>query len=168
MIDISIDEVVSSLAGAKNLNAALKNFLKKEGASSPSLASFAKEFRVVVSSGRAEAVRGFIDTHYTRRPVYFMGVARYAFPELVETVVSSIIERHADTFNATYEREEGGIKVTDKKTFAEIVGGVDSMIEEALKGSGLGGNNFMRHSILTGVFEPDVFTEVSKVLIKSA
>jgi hypothetical protein len=166
MMDISLDDVASSFEGAKNLNSALKNFLKKEGGNSPSLASFAKDFRAVVSTGRAEAVRGFIDADYAKRPVYFMGLARYAFPELVETVVGAIIERYAETFNATYEREDSGIKVTDAKTFAEIVRGVDTMIADALKGSGLGGNNFMRRSVLASVFEPDVFTEVSKVLAK--
>lgn len=165
-MDISVDEVVTTFAGAKNLNAALKTFLKREGANSPSLASFAKDFRGVVATGRSEAIRVFIDSRYEKRPVFFMGVARYAFPELVEGIVGAIIDKYAETFNATYERGESGITVKDTKTFKEIVKGVDAMVAEALKANGLGANNFMRHALLSSVFEPDVLQEVVKVLGK--
>jgi hypothetical protein len=164
MLETTVDEVTTALTGAKNLNAALKSFLKREGTQTPQVASFAKEFRGVVSSGRPEPVRMFIEQNYEKRPMYFLGLARYAYPELIETVVGKIIEQHAETFNATYERAEQGITVTDAKGFGSIVKSVAQMIDDGLKSESLPASNFMRNAVMASVFEPDVLTEVLKVV----
>jgi hypothetical protein len=164
MLETNVDEVTVALTSAKNLNAALKSFLKREGTQTPQVATFAKEFRGVVTSGRPEPVRVFIEQNYDKRPMYFLGVARYAYPELIEAVVGKIISQHAETFNTTYERAEQGIKVTDAKAFGAIVESVSQMIDEGLKASGAPTSNFMRNAIMASVFEPDVLTEVLKVV----
>ncbi len=164
MLETNVEEVTVALTSAKNLNAALKSFLKREGTQTPQVATFAKEFRGVVTSGRPEPVRVFIEQNYEKRPMYFLGVARYAYPELIEAVVGKIIEQHAETFNSTYERAEQGIKVTDAKAFGAIVKSVSQMIDEGLKASGAPASNFMRNAIMASVFEPDVLTEVLKVV----
>ena len=164
MLDTTEEEVTTALTSAKNLNSALKTFLKREGTQTPQVATFAKEFRGVVSSGRPEPVRLFIEANYEKRPMYFLGLARYAYPELIETVVGKIIEQHADTFNTTYERAEQGIQVTDAKAFGSIVKSVSQMIDEGLKSSDAPASNFMRNAVMASVFEPDVLTEVLKVV----
>ena len=164
MLETTVDEVTIALTGAKNLNSALKSFLKREGTQTPQVASFAKEFRGAVSSGRPEPVRLFIEANYEKRPMYFLGLARYAYPELIESVVGQIIEQHADTFNSTYERAEQGIKVTDAKAFGSIVKSVAQMIDDGLKTSNVPASNFMRNAVMASVFEPDVLTEVLKVV----
>jgi hypothetical protein len=164
MLETNVDEVTVALTSAKNLNAALKSFLKREGTQTPQVATFAKEFRGVVTSGRPEPVRVFIEQNYDKRPMYFLGVARYAYPELIEAVVGKIIAQHAETFNTTYERADQGIKVTDAKAFGAIVKSVSQMIDEGLKSSGAPTSNFMRNAIMASVFEPDVLTEVLKVV----
>lgn len=164
MLETNVEEVTVALTSAKNLNAALKSFLKREGTQTPQVATFAKEFRGVVTSGRPEPVRIFIEQNYEKRPMYFLGVARYAYPELIEAVVGKIIEQHAETFNTTYARAEQGIKVTDAKAFGAIVKSVSQMIDEGLKASGAPTSNFMRNAIMASVFEPDVLTEVLKVV----
>jgi hypothetical protein len=164
MLETNVEEVTVALTSAKNLNAALKSFLKREGTQTPQVATFAKEFRGVVTSGRPEPVRVFIEQNYEKRPMYFLGVARYAYPELIEAVVGKIIEQHAETFNTTYERADEGIKVTDAKAFGAIVKSVSQMIDEGLKASGAPTSNFMRNAIMASVFEPDVLTEVLKVV----
>ena len=164
MLETNVEEVTAALTSAKNLNAALKSFLKREGTQTPQVAIFAKEFRGVVSSGRPEPVRLFIEQNYDKRPMYFLGVARYAYPELIEAVVGKIIEQHAETFNKTYARADQGITVTDSKGFASIVKNVAQMIDEGLTASGVPASNFMRNAIMASVFEPDVLTEVLKVV----
>lgn len=164
MLETNVEEVTVALTSAKNLNAALKSFLKREGTQTPQVATFAKEFRGVVTSGRPEPVRVFIEQNYEKRPMYFLGVARYAYPELIESVVGQIITKHAETFNTTYERADQGIKVTDAKAFAAIVASVSEMIDQGLKASGAPTSNFMRNAIMASVFEPDVLTEVLKVV----
>jgi hypothetical protein len=164
MLETTVDEVTTALTSAKNLNSALKSFLKREGTQTPQVALFAKECRGVVSSGRPEPVRLFIEQNYEKRPMYFLGLARYAYADLVETIVGKIIEEHADTFNTSYERAEQGIKVTDAKTFGMIVKSVSKMIDDGLTTSGAPTSNFMRNAIMASVFEPDVLTEVLKVV----
>jgi hypothetical protein len=164
MLETNIDEVASALTGAKNLNSALKAFLKKEGTNAPHIVQFAKEFRGIVATGRTEPVRNFIERNYEKRPMVFLGLARYAYPELIEATVGNIIERYADEFNATYERVDDGVRVTDAKSFSAIVKGVGQMIEEGLHQAGVSPTNFMRNTIMASVFEPDVLREVMKVV----
>ncbi len=121
MLPTTIDEIEQGFCKAKNLNSALKGFLKREGSANPQAASFAKDFRAAAGSGKAPAIRAFVERNYPKREIFFVGLARYAHPELVESVVGRIIDTHADAFNATYDRGEDGIKVTDAATFKKIV-----------------------------------------------
>lgn len=164
MLQTTIDEVEQSFVSARNLNAALKTFLKREGTANPQAASFAKDFRAAAGSGKAPAIRAFLERHYPKRELFLVGVGRYAYPELVEATVSKIIDTHADTFNSTYERGEGQIAVTDAALFKKIVKEVDKLIEQSLAGAELPASNFMKNMLLASVFEPDVLGEVLKVL----
>lgn len=164
MLETTVDEVTTALTGARNLNSALKSFIKREGSSTPQIVSFAKDFRGVVASGRAEPVRLFVEQNFAKRPMYFLGVARYAYPELIEASVGKIIEKYADVFNGTYERTDAGIKVTDSKQFGSIVSEVRDMIDGELLQAQAPQSNFMRNAVLASVFEPDVLQEVLKII----
>ena len=164
MLETTVEEVTSAMVGAKNLNSALKSFLKKEGTNAPQVVSFAKEFRGVVSSGRPEPIRLYIEQNYSRRSMLFLGLARYAYSDLIEQTVGKIIEKHADKFNETYERADQGIKVVDSKVFASIVKDVQGMIDADLSASDVSQTNFMRNAIMASVFEPDVLQEALKVI----
>ena len=164
MLPTTIDEVEVSFSKARNLNAALKSFLKREGTSNPQAAAFAKDFRAATSTGKQAALRAFLERHYPKREIFFVGIARYAHPELIESTVGRIVDNHADTFNATYERGDSGITIKDAGTFKKIVKSVDKTIEESLTGSELPVTNFMKNALLASVFEPEVLSEVLKVL----
>ena len=164
MLETSVDEVASALVNAKNLNAALKSFLKREGNSAPHVATFAKEFRGVASKGKSEPIRLFVEQNYPRRAVYFLGLARSAYTELVETAVGTIIERYAEEFNSTYEKTDSGITVTNKAGFAKIVKEALSLIDESIAAAQAPSSNFMRNAIMASVFEPDVLEEVVKIV----
>jgi hypothetical protein len=164
MFQSTVDEVKEAFAAAKNLNAALKNLLKKEGSGTPQVVGFAKEFRNAVSSGKSGPRDFFIEKNYPAKELFFMGAVRYAFPEIVESTVGSIVEKFADQFNATYERHDDGIKVTDTAGFKKIAKEVHGIIASDLKAAELPTNNFMQNALLATVFEVDVFAEVIKVL----
>lgn len=164
MLTVTVDEVKESFAAAKNLNAALKNLLKRESSNAPAVATFAKEFRAAAGSGKSAPRDLFIERNFPSKQFFFMGTVRYAFPELIESTVGSIVSRYADDFNATYERHDSGIKVTDTKRFKEIVGEVLAIVKKALTAADLPANNFMQSSLLTTVFELDVLDEVMKVV----
>ncbi len=164
MLTPTIEEAKESFAAAKNLNAALKNLLKRESSGAPAVASFAKDFRFVVSSGKNIQRDLFIERNFEERRLFFIGAVRYAFPELVESTVGSVVAKYADEFNSTYERVDGGIKVTDAKRFEEIVKDVLAIISRDLKAADLPSNAFMQSALLAAVFEIDVLAEVMKVL----
>jgi hypothetical protein len=164
MLRSTVDEVKESFAAAKNLNAALKNLLKKEGSGTPQVVGFAKDFRNAVSSGKNGPRDFFIEKNYPAKELFFLGAVRYAFPELVEGVVGAIVNKYADDFNSTYQRNDDGIKVTDAAAFKKIVKEVHGIIKNDLKAAEVPNNNFMQSAILATVFEVDVLAEVMKVL----
>jgi hypothetical protein len=165
MFSITVEEIKESFAAARNLNAALKNLLKKESRATPAVASFAKEFRAAASSGKSAPSDLFIERNFEAKQFFFVGAARYAFPELVESTVGSIVSKYADDFNATYERQDdGSVNVTNSKRFKEIVQEVLTIIRKDLKAAELPDNNFMQTALLATVFELDVLNEVMKVL----
>lgn len=165
MLPTTSTELSEAFSAANNLNAALKNFLKREGNNGAQVVAFAKDFRNAVSGGRSAAIQFFIEKNYPGKEMYFMGVARYAFPEVIESTVSEIIEKYAEDFNATYVREEQGITVKDSKAFGRIVSEVKAVIESRLRAAEVPTNNFMQNSLLASVFEVDVLAEVMKVLV---
>lgn len=164
MLSSSVQEVQEAFAAAKNLNAALKNLLKKESANSPQVVSFAKDFRAAAGSGKSAPRDLFIERNYPSKEFFFIGAARYAFPDLIESTVGAILNKYAEEFNATYERTDNGIKVSDVAGFARIAKDVQQIIERDIKAAELPLNNFMRNSVLSTVFEADVLAEVMKVL----
>jgi hypothetical protein len=166
MLETNVEEITGAFGAAKNLNSALKKFLRVEGTSSPQVNAFAKEMRGAVARGRPEIVRTFIEKNFPKREVYFLGVARYAHAELFETTIGEIFNSYADDFNATYEKSETGIVVTDAAGFARIVTSVLEVIESKLAAATLPASNFLRNAFLISIFEPAVLVEVLKVVKK--
>lgn len=164
MLPTTVEEIQESFAAAKNLNSALKNLLKKESSATPAVAHFAKDFRAAASSGKSAQRDLFIERNFETKQFFFLGAARYAFPELIESTVGTIVSKYADDFNATYERQDGGVQVTDAARFKEIVNAVQATIKKDLKAAGLPVNNFMQSALLATVFELDVLNEVMKVI----
>jgi hypothetical protein len=162
MFPTTIEEVEGAFASAKNLNAALKSFLKREGKGGPQIASFAKDFRNAVGTGRPAAVKFFIEQNYSKREVLFVGLIRYVFPEAVESIVTKIFDTYADEFNTTYSKSESGVTLTNPARFKEISKSVVGVVEEGLRGAELPVSNFLKNSILVCVFESDVLQEVFK------
>lgn len=163
MLKPTVEEVKESFAAAKNLNAALKNLLKRESSGSSAVAGFAKDFRVAVTSGKSAPRDYFIERNFENKQFFFMGAVRYAFPELVDSTVGAIVNKFADEFNATYERHDGAVTVTNTKRFKEIVNEVQTIIQKDLKAAELPVNTFMQVALLATVFELDVLNEVMKV-----
>lgn len=163
MTTITASEIIEVLSVAKNLNAALKNLMKREGGANPAVAVFAKEFRSKVGGGRLVGAEGFIDKCIQKgREGFFFGVARYAFSDVIDAAVEQIIEQYADDFNATYERSEQGISVADTARFQEIVSAVCELSTAALRTAEVPVNSYSKGVMLVTVFEPDVLEEVQK------
>jgi hypothetical protein len=147
MLETNVEEINGAFGAAKNLNSALKKFLRVEGTSSPQVNAFAKEMRGAVARGRPEVVRSFIEKNFPKREVYFLGVARYAHAELFEATIGEIFNSYA-------------------AAFARIVASVLEVIESKLAAATLPASNFLRNAFLISIFEPAVLAEVLKVVKK--
>lgn len=164
MLKTTVDEVDAAFRSAKNLNAALKTFLKREGTQGgPTIETFAKSFRTAAATGKADPIRRFIESNYPKKELHFMAVVRYAHPEVVDSLVQTIFEKHAEAFNSTYEKAAEGITVTDRKKFDLIIRDVQKILDDNLRKSDIEPTNFMKNSILASVFDTEVLPEVFKV-----
>lgn len=165
MTTVTTTEIIEVLSVGKNLNAALKNLMKREGENNPAVAVFAKEFRSRLGVVKLMGCEGFIDRYLEKgREGFFFGVARYAFAEVIDGAVEQIIELYADDFNATYERSDEGVNVTNPVRFKEIVLNVSERSTSALVAADIPVNGYSRGVMLATVFEPDVLDEVLKHL----
>lgn len=164
MLESSKEEVQSAFLAAKNTNAAVKTFLKREARVGDPSERFAKDFRAATASGREASVHAFVEKHYPKHEMYFLALARYAHSEFIGTTVEKIFEKFAEEFNGTYEKSGEGITITDPTKFKTITQEVLKVISDELSSAGLPVTNFMRKAALICIFEPDVLKEVLLVL----
>jgi predicted AlkP superfamily pyrophosphatase or phosphodiesterase len=164
MQDATLEEVQIAFNAAKNLNAALKTFIKREVRSGEPIERFAKDFRAAVATGRPTLVNSFIEKHYPKNEVYFLVLARYAFSDFISSVVEVIFEKYAEDFNTSYESTSSGIRVTNADKFSNIGNSVVEMVDQSLLKSALPSGNFLKKATLLSIFEPNVFQEVIKVI----
>ena len=163
-LETNIEDVTGAFLAAKNTNAALKNFLKKEKPSDDSVVRFVKNFRNEVSGGNADKLRAFVEGNLDDHKAEFLILARYAHPEFVATTAHQIIEKYADEFNATYEKDGSGVTIKDKSKFKTIVEKVADIVDESLKTAQLPNTNFMKYAVLLYVFEPEIQEQVLSTL----
>jgi hypothetical protein len=164
MLETNSIEVVQALGAAKNLNAALKSFLKKQGSSAKAMEPFVKELRSVVQTAKNEILTTFVEKNLQRKEQYFVALVPFAFPEAVNGIVEQVISKYADGFNSTYQKGEDGVEITDHEKFAEIVSIVMSEIDSGLTAGGLAPSNFLRNALVATIFEPDLLPIVFEKL----
>ncbi len=168
VIIMKTPEIVEVLLVAKNLNAALKNLIKREGDGNPEVVSFAKDLRARISGSKfnSDSVESFVEKSLEReRHGFFLGLARYAFADVIDPVVEDVIGRFADTFNTTYERTDAGVVVKLPEQFKEIVDEVVRIADEALEAAKIPVNSYSRTTMFATVFEADVLEEVQKTFL---
>lgn len=164
MKEVSTEEVVEAFKNARNLNAALKNLLKKEATHNEALGRFAKNFRTAISGpAPTNTTKIFIEKNYKNEDLFFLAAARYAHAEFLEKLIDKIITKHGDAFNATYTQSQNSIEITDKKTFTSIVQDVSNETDAALKEASLPVSTFMKLVFYNSLFEPNVLREVLKI-----
>ena len=131
-MNITPTDVEAVLATAPNLNAALKTFLKREGRPENSVEPFVKSLRPVVARNRDGELLRYIEQHYPTKEAHFALLASYAFPTIREPIVASVFEKYADAFNATYERTESGIRLTNPEKFRSKTAKYEFNVDKAI------------------------------------
>lgn len=156
MFSFTTEDVVGSLKRAGNINAALKNFLKREVRRGDPAERFVKDLREVMVGKDETRALNYIEKRRPGFDSHLVAIGSYAHSEMVMVLANQIVEKYADRFNATYEVKDEDIAVKDKKEFESIMKEVSGVITQTLKEAGFGDSVFMQSVIFSTVFDRPV------------
>ncbi len=156
MFSFTTEDVVGSLKRAGNINAALKNFLKREVRRGDPAERFVKDLREVMLGKDEARVHNYIEKKRPGFDSHLIAIGSYAHSEMVMNLSNQIVEKYADRFNATYETQTDDIAVKDKKEFDAIMQEVSSLISKNIKDAGFGESVFMQSVVFSTVFDRPV------------
>lgn len=154
-------EIVDCFAKAKNINAAVKAFLKRDAKRGEPSERFAKEAKKVLVERPKEALN-FVTSQLAQSEPFFYALAGHAHMTLVGSIAQEIVEKYADEFNDTYEIKNEQLKVTNKARFDAITKDVISKIETGLSSNGFENSSFMKNVLLLSIFNQEVIVEIVK------
>lgn len=160
MLEYNLNDLVQALDGAKNINAALKKFLKNEVSTDQKSSRFVKDLRTICASKVPNIKTEFLGDKLPTFEPHLLGIIRYAYAEQTAAITSQITEKYADDFNTTYEEKEDGIVVKDPAKFNKIAKQVVAEIETGLKEKELPVSPLMKNVMLFHIFDPAVLKEV--------
>lgn len=160
MFNFSSDDIYKAFEAAPNVNAALKNFLKREVQKGDPVERFVKDLKKAFSNNNPTAIKVFIDKSLPDYNQHFLLLAGYANAEVVNEISESVISAHAEAFNETYDTDDSGITVTDRATFDTIIGDVVRIIDNGLKEHKMPESQFMKLVLVNSIFEDSVMKEV--------
>lgn len=156
MLECTADDIYEALDKAPNVNAAIKNFLKREGKKGDPSERFAKGLRQVFSTNNEVLRKKFINDTMPQHLNYFYSVACYAYFEFVSKLAENIVNQYADDFNNTFEIVENKLNFKDRAKFDAISAQALDMMDAELKELNFSGSQFMRNVALISVFEQPV------------
>jgi hypothetical protein len=156
VFSFTTEDVVGSLKRAGNINAALKNFLKREVRRGDPAERFVKDLREVMVGKDETRALNYIEKKRPGFDSHLVAIGSYAHSEMVMVLANQIVEKYADRFNATYEVKDEDIAVKDKKEFESIMKEVSGVITQTLKEAGFGDSVFMQSVIFSTVFDRPV------------
>jgi len=164
MFDYTIADVVRTLRMAKNLNSAVKHFLKHEIKPGDSAGKFAKELRDVVLSNNDLAIESFFKRYLPQYERHLLAIGGYAHWDFIGKLVEEIGESYADAFNQTYAVSESEFTMKNEKEFSCIAKQAVERVVAELKAREFGDSMFMKNIVLSSLFEPKVLERVQKVI----
>lgn len=163
MYNFDASDVVDAFKRAKNLNAAVKAFLKNQGNNQdPKNIRFAKDLRETVQSSNFERVSSFVMTHFSAHRDTLISVAACAHAELITSIIGGVADKYSDEFNATYELTADGIDVKEEKDFEKIAAEAIKIIENDLKDQGWTNPTFLKAVVLNQLFDRSVYEELDR------
>ncbi len=161
MYQFDATHVVDAFTRAKNLNSAVKAFLKHQGSKQdPKSVRFAKDLREVVQSGSAERIKGLVTSQFDSHRDTLISVAACAHTELITEIIGKIADTYSEEFNATYSHDGEVIKVIEAKNFEKIAKDAIKQIDSTLKERGWQDTNFLKAVVVNQLFDSPVLVEL--------
>ena len=156
MLPFTTQDAVTVLKKSENLNAALKNFLKREIKNGDPAGRFVKDLRELGESSNTTRLESYIDRSRAKFELQLIAIGAHAHSQIVENIAGKVTEKYAEAFNETYTLGEDKIEVTDKKNFDQIVKQAFELIDADLKASGSADSPYMKNSVLLAIFDKRV------------
>lgn len=159
------EDVANCFLNAKNPNAAIKNFLKREVQKGDPSVKVVKDLKSILTSAegvRQERLHAFFERHMEKYEKHFMSVAGYAHAEVVNPIADEVIEEFAEAFNETFEEADSGIVVKDRKKFESIAKKAVEKISTELKKSD-SDSVFLQGVVVVSIFEQPVLDELKGI-----
>lgn len=156
----SLGDVEQCFRSAKNMNAALKHFLKHEVRAGDPAARFVKSFRVAYLSKDPTVFQKFIKSSLERYQLHLLLLGRYSQSSVIEPLLDRVIAAFADDFNETFSSDGSTVTIEDQAKFREISCAADAMICASLNSESSLRSNFARLAVLSSLFQPEVLTKV--------
>lgn len=160
MINFTNTDAVRCLRRSENLNGAFKNFLKREVRKGDPAARFVKDLKEIMLAADDARAEGYLAKKLPQFTPYLLGIGGYAHADTLGHLKESIINVHADRFNATFSIDGEKLKVSDEATFKQITKAVLTEIDKTLREKGFEDSAFMQGIVLASVFEPLVLARV--------
>jgi hypothetical protein len=161
--EFNTEQVFAAFNKAPNINAAIKNYLKRWATNQgPEAARFAKDLREVMTGRAPEAAKALIDKNLSKRRDTLLAIGACAHAELIDQVTAAIIEQYADDFNATYSAAGESITVNKERDFEAIVEKALAQIEKLLAAQELPDSKFLKAIAVSAIFEPAVLKEMDR------
>lgn len=164
MIDYTIADAVNCLKEAKNLNSAVKHFLKKELRPGDPAEKFAKELRDVIERGDNTQIKKFFERHMPKFERQLFAIGGYAHWDFIGAAIERIGAKFADQFNTTYSSSESGVSINDKNRFNSIAKEALQAVDQELSTNGFEKSSFMKNIMLSSLFEPAVLEHVNPLI----
>ncbi|MCB0340218.1 MAG: hypothetical protein KDD53_11470 [Bdellovibrionales bacterium] len=164
MLEFKAQDAFECLSKAKNFNAAVKGFLKREVQGNADVGRFAKQVRDFVVKGREEPFVEFVKKQRQNAEWYLYALGSYAFFDFISEVSEAVFDEYAQEFNATYDIDNGAVSFKDKSKFESIARQALELIDTQLKGSEYPKSDFMRNVLLTSVFDRALMDPLTPVV----
>ncbi len=150
------------LLGAKNLNAAIKKYLKTDALKGSSEEKFLKKLKSLQSLKNPDSFLNFIEKTEEDKLECLENLTRYAYSDLIDNLVEEIIEKHSEDFNKTYSAGVSEIKIEDEDSFVEIAKAVEKKIYTEIKNANIESADFMKDVISGSIYDGGILIEIRK------
>lgn len=162
MLDCTASDINTCLRKAPNVNSAVKNFLKREVKKGDAAEKFAKTLREILSSPDEARSLDFITASMPKFLNHLYSVACYAYFEPIGKLASSVVEKYADGFNATFEVQNDALVYKNEGEFKRISDEALAILRAGLKDMGFGDSLFMKNVTMLSIFERPVIEVLAK------
>jgi hypothetical protein len=153
-------DAVTVLKSSHNLNASIKHFLKKELKAGDPAGRFIKDLKDLSDAPKTEPLERYIEASRPAFDAHLVALGKYAHMAAVNDIVVAIVDRYAESFNATYETEGEKIRVTNSAKFNEIVDEALKLVATQQASMGFGESKFFKNLVLLSVFDKPVLDHI--------